>query len=166
MSAIAFAPPRTGWIRGNYDQARVDLTFDRPGATVRGEVEQAPVNLQTDHDRATITGQSHGKPVDLTFQWSPQHVHYEGRANGTEVNYDVDYTTHTVEGHMGKSNIDVRFDEQAGIISGEAGGVVDLKLSNDGHLRGVMCGRSMDADMQNIDMGQMLSNIFLFAPEK
>ena len=166
MSTIAFAPPRTGWVRGQYDAAKVDLTFERTSSSVRGEIERAPVALQTDHDRATITGQSHGQPVDLTFQWSPEHVHYQGRANGKDLNLDVDYPSHTVVGNMGKSNIDIHFDDAAGVATGQAGGAVDLKLSHDGHLRGVMCGRPLDADMQNLDFGQLLSNIFLFAPEK
>jgi hypothetical protein len=37
-------------------------------------------------------------------------------------------------------------------------------VTGDGHMTGVMCGRAIEAETANVDMGQVVSNIFLFAP--
>jgi hypothetical protein len=162
MSAISFAPPRTGWMKGQYDNAKLDLNFDRSNGTVKGEVEGSTVSLHNDPDSSTITGAARNRPADITYNWTPEHQHYEGQAAGGNVNFDVDYTNHSVLGSSGDSAIKIRFDENSAV--GEAGGPVQLQLSNDGHLQGTMCGHAVDAQTANVDMGQILSNIYLFAP--
>lgn len=163
MSAISsMGAPRQGWIKGQYDNANLDLNFDRPNATVQGEVENSAVNLHNDTDLSTITGSARNQEVALTYSWTPQHQHYQGQAVGGNVNFDVDYTNHTVTGSTGDSNINLRFDDNS--ATGNAGGPVNLHVTNDGHLTGILCGRPVDAQTANVEMGQMLSNIFLFAP--
>ena len=162
MSAISLGAPRQGWIKGQYDNAKLDLNFDRPNATVQGEVENSMVSLHNDADKSTITGSARNRQVDLTYEWSPEHQHYQGQAVGGNVNFDVDYSNHTVLGSTGDSAINVRFDDNS--ATGNAGGPVDVHVTQDGHLTGVLCGKNLDAQTANVEMGQMLSNIFLFAP--
>ena len=164
MSVITMAPPRTGWLKGTFANQRAELNFDRTAQTVKGELQGSTVDLSIDHDQHTVTGSANGRPVDLTFDWTPQHVHYQGRAQGTNVTLDVDYPSHSVKGQVGSKAVDITFSEQTGKMQGTAAGTVDLTNQSNGQLNGLMAGKPLNGELVNVDQGQFLSYVYLFAP--
>ena len=154
--------PQFGWIRGQFPDGSADLNFNRRQQTVSGESFGDQVQIGSNAQGSAVSGQAHGQAVDLQQQWSPRLVKLEGWANGARYQMTVDYDNHQATGNAGGRPINLSFDMQEGFVRGQAGGgQVDLNLSHDGQLTGQMAGGRVQAEMINLDLGNLLSNWFL-----
>lgn len=163
MVTPTLAPPRQGWIRGSANGSEVDLDFSRVQHTVSGTINDDSVHLSVDHDYGQIEGRANGYPVDLDFDWTPTTMHVEGVANGKPLRMDIDYNRHTISGHNGMEDWKLAFDHDS--LEGMLGDrQVDLELDTQGgRLIGTLGGQPVNAEMINLDMGDVASNLFLFA---
>lgn len=163
MSINTLAPPRQGWIRGRANGAELDLDFNRVQHTVTGTANDDTVQLSIDHDRGQVEGRANGYAVSLEMDWNPGDVHLQGFANGRPLRLDVDYNRNTVSGHNGLDQWNLRFDQDS--LQGTMGEkTVDLELdTSSGQLTGTVDGMPVSAEMINLDMGDVATNLFLFA---
>lgn len=163
MSISTLAPPRQGWIRGRANGAELELDFNRIQHTVTGTANDDTVQLSIDHDQGQIQGRANGYAVSLEMDWSPTDISLEGYANGRPMRLDVDYNRNTVSGHSGLDQWNLRFDEDS--LHGTMGArdvALELDLSS-GRLTGTVDDQPVSAEMINLDMGDVATNLFLFA---
>ena len=152
------APPATGWIQGQIHGKPVDLTFDRRQSTLTG----TNFNLKTDHEHGTITGNLAQKAVNMTFDWSPQRIGYQGDIGGRPTNLRLDWEKGRLEGMAGGNATDLRFDVAAGRVQGQAGhGSVDLRYDKvSGRLQGDLGKGSVDLTLTNLDLHDFLEYFY------
>lgn len=162
MSTITKATPQLGWIRGQFPQGTADLTFNRRQNTVSGESFGDQVSLSTSADDSQVSGQAHGQQVQLNQDWSPRLVKLDGWANGARYRMNVDYDRKQALGNADGRSIALNFDLQQGFVRGRVGSeTVDLTLSNEGQLSGVMGDGRVQAEMINLDLGHLLTHWYL-----
>ncbi len=162
MNVIStLAPPRQGWIRGRANGAELDLEFNRIQRTVEGTANDDTVQLNLSD--SGVNGRANGYTVSLDMHWSPTEIHLEGSANGKPLELDVDYARHTVSGHNGLDQWNLRFDQDS--LHGTMGDRnVDLELDlSTGTLSGTVNEQPVSAEMINVDMGDLAANVFLLA---
>lgn len=159
MITLTKAPPQFGWIRGSFGAGSVDLDFDRRQHKVSGTSFGDQVSLSTENDQ--VRGSAHGSAVQLQQQWSPTLVQLEGWANGSRYQMTIDYNRRHAEGSSGGQPISLDFDLQQGNVRGFSKGQnVDLRLSPGGTLSGQL-GGTVQAEMVNLDVGELISHWYL-----
>lgn len=154
--------PQRAWMAGGFGGAPVELVFDRVQWTIKGGINGAPVDLAIDHANSRITG-GIGAPVDLVFDWTPDRVNVRGGAGGRLADYVVDWKAGTVRGGIG-GPVELAFSLKEGWVRGGAAGFpVDLQYhALSGRLTGGMNGAPVDAVLTNMDLSEVLQNLFLF----
>lgn len=164
MAIQTLAPPRHGWIRGRANGAEIDLSFNRIQHTVEGTANGDSVRLTVDHENQAVEGRANGYQVSLEMDWSPRETRLSGWANGRPTELDVNYGNHTVSGHSGLDQWNLRFDQDS--LQGSLGDTdVNLELNTaSGQLTGTIGSQPVSAEMINLDMGDVATNLFLFAP--
>ena len=156
--------PKVGTMRGTWDMATTDLTFDRVSWTMSGVKGPKQVRLTWDHDAGVIKGAVGGVMVSLKVEWTPERVRLVGAADGEVIDYTCDWTAKRIDGTAFGKTVALTFDLEKGNVDGLAnGGLTKMVYSKkSGALNGLLGVDMANLKLENLDLYDFFMHLYIF----